>query len=115
MNPDRWPGRGTGGLHYGSDDQVDPNRLVPGTTVRRYTESAPGDQLDVPVPCCGRVARLRRIGHQLRSLVGCPFCTLLFTVTLIDELDGGYAAIFEPHEEPVILARRRPRQPRRSD
>jgi hypothetical protein len=98
--------------HYGSDDQIDPNHLVAGTTARRYTEPAPGGQLDVAVPCCGRTARLPHIGHQLRTAVGCPFCTLLYTVTLIDELDGGYAALFTIHDEPIVLARRR--RPRRS-
>jgi hypothetical protein len=97
---------------YGADDHVDPRHLVPGTTVRRYTEPVPGGGLDVPVPCCARLARLRDVGHQVRCWVGCPFCTLLFTVTLIDELDGGYAAIFQPHHEHVVLARRRSRRSR---
>ena len=96
--------------HYGADEQVDPNRLVPGVLVRRHTEPAPrGRGLDVAVPCCARLARLRHVAHQAHAWVGCPFCGLLYTTTLIDELDGGYAALLEVSAEQVALARRRSR------
>lgn len=95
--------------HFGSDDQIDPNLLIPGVTARRYTEPAGGTKLDVPVPCCGRLARLGRGFDRARVLVGCPFCGLAYDVVVVHEADGGHAAVFEVREEEVVLARRRRR------
>jgi hypothetical protein len=99
--------RPAGAQHFGADDQLNPNLLIPGVTVRRYTEPAGGIRLDVAVPCCGRLARLRRGLDHAQALIGCPFCGLAYDVTVIDELDGGHAALFKVREEEVTLARRR--------
>lgn len=97
--------------HFGADDQVSLNRLVPGVVVRRYTEPAiRGDGVEIAVPCCDRLARVRRVEHLAHAWIGCPFCGLLYNTTLIDELDGGYAAVLEVRTEQVALARRRSRR-----
>jgi hypothetical protein len=46
-----------------------PRQLMPGAVVRRYTEPAPGGGLDVPVPCCARLAWQRDVvtGHPLAA------------------------------------------------
>ena len=99
--------------HYGSDEQLDPTQLTPGVTVRRYTEPVSGGRLDVAVPCCGRIARLPSTVGQVRVLVGCPVCGLMFDAALIDEGDGGHACLLVVRDEHITLARRRsPRSPR---
>jgi len=96
--------------HYGSDDQLDPTQLIPGDTVRRYTEPVPGRRLDVAVPCCDRLARLPSTIDHVRVLVGCPMCGLMYDATLIDEGDGGHACLLVVRDEHVTLARRRRRR-----
>jgi hypothetical protein len=91
---------------FGVDDAVEARFLVPGVHIRRHTEPGPRDSLTVPVPCCGRRARLVDIGTHHHALIGCPFCHLLYDCILIDELDGGHAAVLEVRDEQITLARR---------
>lgn len=95
---------------FGVDDAVETRWLVPGVRVRRHTEPGPAHSLTVPVPCCGRLARLTGIGTHHQALIGCPFCHLLYDTTIIDELDGGHAAVLEVRDEQITLARRHPRR-----
>lgn len=91
---------------YGSDEDVPRQALIPGVRVRRYTDSTSSDSVDVSVPCCGRRARLP-IQPTRETVVACPFCSLVFRAVLIDENDGGYAAILTVSNQTFVLARRR--------
>lgn len=93
--------------HYGSDEQLDPTQLIPGDTVRRYTDPVPGGRLDVAVPCCDRLARLPNTVDQI--LVSCPPCQLIYHATVIDEGDGGHACLLVVRDEHITLTRRRRR------
>jgi hypothetical protein len=100
--------RGTNGpATYGPTDDIDPDRLVPGVQARRYTEAAPGGQLDVIAPCCGRIARLRGDWLHADHLVLCTTCALAYDVQVLDENDGGFGAVFVVRDEQPVLTRRR--------
>ncbi|GAA2798952.1 hypothetical protein [Saccharopolyspora taberi] len=92
---------------YSAGYPVDPNQLVPGTRIRRYTDPAPRSQLDAEMPCCDRTARLPGDAVQDQHLVMCTPCGQLYEVEVIDELDGGYGAVFTVRPEHPVLARRR--------
>jgi hypothetical protein len=102
------------GWFFGVDDAVEARFLVPGVKIRRHTESGPRGSVTLPVPCCGRRARLVDIGTHHYALVGCPFCRLLYDTNLIDELDGGHAAVLEVRDEQLTLARRHTRRVNRT-
>lgn len=106
---------------YGPTEAADPNRLVPGARAYRYTEAAPGGQLDVVAPCRGRIARLRGDWLHAHHLVGCTHCRLAYDVRVIDENDGGFLAEFIVRDEQPVqvhrrtsgwLARQHPQTPR---
>lgn len=92
---------------YGPTDEVDFNRLVPGAQAHRYTEAAPGGQLDVIAPCCGRIARLRGDWLHADHLVLCTTCALAYDMQVIDENDGGFGVLFVVRDEQPVLVRRR--------
>ncbi|UJW28840.1 hypothetical protein L3Q67_26635 [Saccharothrix sp. AJ9571] len=99
----------TGPVSYKATDDIDPNRLVPGVQALRYTEAAPGGQLDVIAPCCGRIARLRGDWLHTDHLVLCTTCALAYDVQVLDENDGGFGAVFVVRDEQAVLVRRRAR------
>ncbi|QXV57401.1 hypothetical protein [Amycolatopsis sp. TNS106] len=92
---------------YGPTDSVDPKRLIPGVTVRRYTETIPGGRLDVIAPCCGRMARLDGDWMHDAHLVLCAACARTYDVQILDENDGGFGAEFVVRDERPVLVRRR--------
>ncbi|MFK0244561.1 hypothetical protein ACIQUM_07670 [Amycolatopsis azurea] len=92
---------------YGATDDVTLNLLVPGVTVRRYTEAASGGALDVIAPCCGRIARLQGDWIHDAHLVLCLACAVTYDVRILDENDGGFAADFVVRDELPALVRRR--------
>lgn len=99
------------GWSFGVDDEIERRFLVPGVHIRRHTDPDGRRGLTVPVPCCGRRAHLANIGTHHQALIGCPFCRLLYDTTIIDELDGGHAAVLQVRDEQIALARRHPRRP----
>ncbi len=90
---------------YGADDEVDRTRLVPGASVRRYTDAGPDGSLDTAAPCCGRIARLHGNWRRAEHFVLCGPCALAYDVDLIDENDGGFAAVFVVRDEQPTLTR----------
>lgn len=90
---------------YGPADEVDRARLVSGASARRYTDFGPCDSLDAVAPCCGRIARLRGDWRRAQHFVLCASCGLAYDVELIEENDGGFAALFFVRDEQPTLTR----------
>ncbi|MEV0700056.1 hypothetical protein AB0I53_19410 [Saccharopolyspora sp. NPDC050389] len=94
-------------VNYRVTDAVDLNRLVPGAQAYRYTSVTSVGQLDVIVPCCGRISRFSGDFVHAVHLVLCTNCALTYDVGVIDENDGGFVALFTVRGERPVVARRR--------
>lgn len=97
-------------LHFDHGFRPTLNQLVPGVTVRRWTEHD-RDYAHTQIPCCDRPVRLPLDPGMAPHLYGCPFCAKAYKAALIDESDGGYSVLFTVHEETfVVIGRRKPKK-----
>ena len=90
----------------GPDRSVNPDHLVPGTWVWRYTEPAGVGRVWMELPCHdGQQVRLDQTA--VKVAVVCRLCATSYEVTMVAEEDGGYEACFTV-TVPVVLSRARP-------